>query len=176
MGHHHSLRRKMAQVEEKKGNPKYTGMRKYVSKGGYALWYPREWRQIPMTGGHEGIILAPYPDHINTCIAAEKIMLPFKVTPEDFSVLRKGFKDGLNALPGVEIELQDESVIKNLILFDARYTFLEDGERRKRWTRNVYWGEGQLILLAQGQTVQDFDYWMPMFFNTLMTAEVGSPA
>lgn len=159
----------------KKGNPKYTGLRRYVSGGGYAIWYPMGWREIPMTNDRQGAILAPYPDHINTCIAVEKIILPYKVEREDVPALRKGFENGMKALPGIEIEWTDEALTKTLLIFDARYTFLEDGVRRKRWTRNIYWGEAQLIILAQGQTVEDYDYWTPVFFNSLMTAEVGMP-
>jgi len=164
----------MTQEEKRKG-PVYTGLRRYVSGGGYAIWYPMGWREIPMTGEHKGIILAPYPDHVNTCIAAEKIILPLEVKKEDALTLKKGFEVGIKALEGAEIEMIEDSITNNLVLLDARYTFLENGVRRKRWTRNLYWNEAQLVLLAQGQTVEDYDYWLPVFYNSLMTTEVASP-
>jgi hypothetical protein len=38
--------------------------------------------------------------------------------------------------------------------------------------RNIYWGDGQLILIAQGATVDEFQYWLPMFYNTMVTLEI----
>jgi len=75
-------------------------------------------------------------------------------------------------LPGVEVESQDESLSDSVNFFEARFTFLEGENRRKRWVRNIYWGDGQLILIAQGRTVEDFEYWLPMFYNTITTVQI----
>ena len=156
-----------------KNRPQYTGMHKYMdTEAGYALWLPTDWREIPMVEGRDGVIFAPYPDHINTSFVAEKRQLPYKVTDEDIPVLREGFIAGLESLPGVEIESQDETITRTLKILEARYTFLEDGVRRKRWVRSIYWGEGHLILIAQGATEEEFAYWEGMFFNTMMTVEI----
>jgi hypothetical protein len=32
-----------------------------------------------------------------------------------------------------------------------------------------------LVLIAQGATPEEYEYWLPMFFNTMMTAEIGLP-
>jgi hypothetical protein len=95
-----------------------------------------------------------------------------KVNPSDVNDLREGFMEGLQALPGVEIESTDESLSDTIQVFDARYTFLEGEQRRKRWTRNIYWGEAQLVIIAQGRTPEDFEYWLPMFYNTIMTTQI----
>jgi len=149
-------------------------MIKYVAeKDGYALWLPSGWYQFDMSKGHHGVIFSPYPDDVNTSFSAEKRTLKFKVTHKDVPVLREGFARGLAALPDVEIELQEEIIEAKLIAFDAKLTFLEDGQRRKRWVRIIYAGEAQLTLIAQGRTVEDFDYWLPMFYNTMMTLEIA---
>ncbi len=57
-------------------------------------------------------------------------------------------------------------------LFDAIYTFVEGEERRKRWMRCLYWGKSQLILIAQGRTLEDFDHWLPVFYKTMMTPQI----
>jgi hypothetical protein len=159
---------------EQRPAPVYRGMKKYFRPdGGFAIWLPSDWRQIDMTEDHMGAIFTPYEDHYDTCIAVEKHILPYKVVRGDISTLRKGMEEGLQSLPEIEIEMLKDEVTSTLIFLDTKYSFLENGLRRKRWLRNIYWGEAQLVLLAQGMTVEDYDYWMPMFFNCLMTPEVG---
>ncbi len=155
--------------------PEYTGLRKYVSKGGFALWYPMGWREIPMTGEHNGAIITPYEDHYNTCFAVEKMTLPYEVEAEDVPTLRKGMEEGLNALPGIQIESIEVTPTATLIILDAIYSYLEGDARRKRWLRNIYWNEAQLVVIAQGQTVEEYELYKPVFFNSMMTLEVGSP-
>ncbi len=160
-------------MSEEKKRPKYQGLRKHVDvEGGYSLWLPSDWHRFDMQEGYHGVIYSPYPDNFDTSFSAQKIILDYKVTEDDVPTLREGFTAGLAALPGVEIESQDETVTSTLITFEARFTFLEGEARRKRWVRNIYWGEGQLLLIAQGATPEKFDYWLPMFFNTMMTIEI----
>jgi hypothetical protein len=152
---------------------RYTGMHKHVDKeGGYALWVPSDWRKIPMSGGHHGVIFTPHHDRFDTSFAAEKHTLPFKVSEEDIEILREGFQAGLASLPEVEIESQKETLTKTFKIFEARLTFEEDGMRRKRWVRTAYWGEGQLTLIAQGANEEEFAYYEGMFYNTMMTVEI----
>lgn len=156
--------------------PVYRGMKKYVSgEDGYGMWLPSDWRQIDMSGGHKGVIFTPYADNFDTCIAVEKHMMPYKVVIGDLPVLRKGLEEGIKSLPGAEIEKIEEIRTATLIGFDAHYTFLENGQRRSRWLRDIYWGEGHIVVIAQGKDAEDFAYWKPMIFNTLMTLEIGLP-
>lgn len=158
--------------ESNKG-PVYTGMTLHPSKkGGFSVWLPSDWHKRELKPRHVGMLFSPYPDDINTCLLVEKKKLKVKVKPEDADVLREGFKQGLMALPGIEIESMDENLTDIIQTFDARYTFLEGEERRKRWARSIYWGEAHLIMIAQGRTPEDFDYWLPMFYNTMMTTQI----
>ncbi len=52
-------------------------------------------------------------------------------------------------------------------------TFVEDGVTRKRWLRVVFWGDGELIMMAQGSTPQEYAHWKAMFYNSLMTVEIA---
>jgi hypothetical protein len=160
-------------MPEQREGPRYYGMFKHVDRGGYALWLPAGWRTVKMGKGHRGVIFCPYPGDIDTSFSSEKRRLAFKVTEDDLPTLREGFNAGLATLPGVEIESQDEIVTPTLITLEARFTFLEGEARRKRWVRVIYWGRGQLTLTAQGSSPGEFDYWLPMFFNTMMTVEIG---
>ncbi len=152
--------------------PVYHGMKKHVdTKGGYSLWLPSDWYKFELESGH-GAVYSPYRDSHETRLSAEKRTLDYAVSKGDVPVLREGFADGLAALPDIQIESQDETITSTLITFEARYTFTDQGQTRKRWTRLVYWGEGQLILMAQAATPEEFQYWLPMFYNTMMTVEL----
>jgi hypothetical protein len=159
-------------MPERTKGPVYTGMKLHPSEGGFAVWLPSDWHRRDLKRKHLGWLFTPNPEDINTCLLVEKKILKVKVKPEDADVLREGFKQGIMALPGVEVESMDESLTDTIQTFDARFTFLEGEERRKRWVRNIYWGEAQLIMIAQGRNPEDFEYWLPMFYNTIMTTQI----
>jgi hypothetical protein len=160
-------------TEPRSGQPLYHGIFKHLdTKGGYAVWLPMGWTELKMGKGHQGAVFLPEAEVQDTYFSCESFKLRFAVTEEDVPVLREGFSAGLQALPGIEIESQDETVTATLIAFDARFTFLEDEARRKRWVRNIYWGKSQMVFIAQGSAPAEFDYWLPMFYQTMMTFEV----
>jgi hypothetical protein len=160
-------------MSETGARPVYHGMRKHVDRqAGYAVWLPSDWQRYDLADGRDGALYTPHPDRCDTCLSAEKRRLEFSVRAKDMGILREGFREGLDALPGVEVETQDEAITSSLLTLEARFTFLEGEARRKRWVRVVYWGNGQLILIAQGATPEEFDYWLPMFYNTMMTVEL----
>jgi len=145
----------------------------YVDKaGGYAITVPTDWRQIPLKPGTVGLMFSPYPDDINTGVWTEKHILKDSVKPADMPLLRTRFEKGIRALPGVEIDKIEASYSDTITVFDAQFSFLDGDVRRKRWVRDIYWNEAELVIVAQGRTVEDYAYWLPMFYNTLMTCNV----
>ena len=155
------------------GAPAYTGMKMYPDHaGGYAIWVPSDWYQLKLKRNHRGFMFSPYPDDINTCVLVEKHKLKFKITPDDLVTLREGFHEGIIALPGVEIESEEEDLTESISMFNARFSFMEGEFKRKRWVRNIYWGNGQLVVIAQGKSPEDFEYWLPMFFNTMLDIQI----
>ena len=153
--------------------PRYHGLHKHIDKeGGYAFWVPAGWHRTDMDAGYHGVIYSPHADGIETSFSAQKNLLKYSVDQDDLATLREGFQQGLDSLPGVEVEWQNETVTSTLITLEARFTFLEEETRRKRWTRVVYWGNGQLVLTAQGATPEEYEYWLPMFYNTMVTVEL----
>ncbi len=159
--------------QELLGAPAYTGQNCHVDQpGGYKIWITSDWHQYKMKKNHRGFLFSPYPDDINTCMLFEKHKLKYAVTVDDLPMLREAFHQGIVDLPGVEIESEDESLSDSISFFEARFTFLDGDQRRKRWVRNVYWGKGQLVVIAQGRTPEDFEYWLPMFFNTMYSIDV----
>lgn len=157
----------------KTDGPVYRGVTAYRNEAaGYRLWIPSEWVSTKLNPGYQGMLFSPYADDYNTSVLVEKRRLKYKVTEKDMPMLVESFHEGINALPGVEIEWNEETLTSSLSIFDARFAFDEGDARRKRWVRNIYWGEAQLILIAQGRTPEDFEYWLPMFYNIMMTAEI----
>jgi hypothetical protein len=106
-------------------------------------------------------------------LISEKITLDFKAKPEDVEILAEGFEAGINSLPDVIIEHKNYETGKMVVLLEAKFTFTENGQRRKRWIKSMYWSEANLVLIAQGATVEDYAYWEGMLFNTMMTYEIN---
>jgi hypothetical protein len=160
-------------TETRKG-PVYYGLTKYTdNKGGYGVWLPNDWHQFNMTGDHNGWVFSPYPDNTDTCFACEKNVLEIEVSPQDVDVLAEGFEAGILSLPDVEIEEKKYEKTKKGVILEAKFTFTENGQRRKRWVKSLYWGEANLVLFAQGSTVDEYEYWLPMLFNAMSSYELG---
>lgn len=160
--------------EKPRSRPRYRGNYKNIDQeGGYAVWIPSDWTKMEMANGHHGLIFLPDKNQPATFLSTEKVLLEYNVTMEDIPVLREGFQAGLNSLPDIDIESQDESITETLKMFEAKFTFTEDGVTRKRWLRLIYWAEGEMIAMAQGATPEEYHYWLPMFFNALKTMEFG---
>jgi hypothetical protein len=165
-------------MDEKQAKPNltgpfYTGMYLHNDDaGGYTITVPTDWHKIPLKTGMVGMMFSPYADDINTSLLTQKNILKYKVNAEDMPLLREGFEKGIRALPGVEIDKIEASYSKTINVFDAVFSFLDGDVRRKRWVRNVYWAEGQLIIIAQGRTPEDYEYWLPMFFNIITTCDI----
>jgi hypothetical protein len=147
-------------------------MKLHVDRAGFSMWLPSDWHRFDLQGGRKGVLYSPYVDDVNTGILAEKRKLKVHVGKSDLPTLREGFMAGIKALAGVEIESESEHLSDTLSFFEVRFTFLEGEHRRKRWIRNIYWGKNNYVLIAQGRTPEDFDRWLPMFYNTMMNTTV----
>jgi hypothetical protein len=151
-------------------NPRYTGMKKYISEeDGYSFWYPSDWNLFAMESGRRGMIFSPYANFSAVGFYVEKITLPFAVSKKDLPILREGFQRGLGSLKSLLIESVDEIDEKSILALDARLTFLDGELMKKRWIRMIYAGEAQLTLIAEGAPPEEFEYWLPMFFNIMAT-------
>jgi hypothetical protein len=157
----------------KEGSPSYHGMYQYYDEAaGYGLWLPSDWYPTSMGNAHQGVIFSPYPGDIYTAFIVEKYLLDGSVSLDDLPALQAGFEGCIQSLPGVEIESLTYTPTDTLIMLEARYSYLDGVVRRERWVREVYWNEAMLVLVAQGATVDEFEYWLPMFYNTMVTVTV----
>lgn len=140
----------------------------------FSFFIPVDWHKVDWQDGRQGIMFIPSQDDVYTLFAVEVNDLGTEITSDDLPYLSKGFFDGIKNLPEHKIESKKESVVGKLVQLQARYTFAEDGETRKRWVRVLYNDTRQVTITAQGHTVESFNYWLPMFNQAMMTINVHS--
>jgi hypothetical protein len=163
---------RVAEVPER---PAFTGLVVYRDLTyRFSLFYPEGWHQfeLQVEGGH-GVAFSPWPDNITTSFSVEARDLGTPVTEADLPELRRGWRAGLRRLPHVTLEHQEDYAIGNLVGLEARYTFRDGEAVRKRWVRLLYQGSTQVRLVAQGATIEAFDYWLPMFTQSMRTFKFG---
>lgn len=139
---------------------------------GFSFFRPIDWQRFDWLDDREGVLFGPSPDDDATLFAVAVRDLGLAIGEEDIPDLKEGFLAGIERLPDVEIESEETWQVGPLIGLEARYAFREDDTRRKRWVRVLYQDTRQITLTAQGATVQDFNYWLPMFFESMMTFQV----
>ena len=140
----------------------------------FSFYIPTDWQKVAWPDERVGIIYVPTPGDDHTLFAVQVVDIGTKVTADDLPYLSMGFLDGIKQLPNRKIEFKDESVTGSLVQLEAKYTFLEHGQQRKRWVRVLYHETRQITATAQGKTEETYHYWLPMFFETMMTLKVHS--
>ena len=132
---------------------------------------PHDWhRRELLSEQGTGVVYLPDPADEDTSFTLEGRDLGIEVRPDDLPALERGMLAGLKKLPRARIESHvAEAVGTRLITMEARLTFREEAATRKRWLRLLYRGTTQVRLVAQGSTPEEFDYWEPMFFETMRT-------
>jgi len=152
------------------------GVTHYIDGSGFSLWVPSDWYKFVLTGGREGVLFSPYPANIQTSFLAERHCMEDSLKESDLPALRDHFTAEIEALEGVEIEegsYDEFSVSKrSFYSFEIRFTYIENGMRRKRWVRDIYWGDDNFIFIAQGRTPDEYDYWQPMFYQIMVNLNV----
>jgi hypothetical protein len=155
--------------------PSFTGLRLCRDQTlGYSFFVPLDWHALELesvTGA--GAMYAPVADDPLTSFSAEGRDLGTTVTAADVPALKAGFLAGLRKLPRSVIESSEAEAIGRLVTMEARHTFREGKVTRKRWVRLLYQGSLQVRLVAQGATVEQFEYWLPMFFESMRTFQFG---
>lgn len=155
----------------KKPTPAFKGLTWYREQY-YSFFIPIDWNKFDWQDKRQGVLFTPKEEDHHTLFAVEVKDLGTVITSDDLPYLSTGFLDGIKQLPERKIESKKESVVGKLVQLEAKYTFAEDGETRKRWVRVLYRGTRQHTFTAQGKTIEDFDYWLPMFFEAMATIKV----
>jgi hypothetical protein len=140
----------------------------------YSFFIPSDWHRFTWQDDRQGALFGPSADDAHTVFAADLRDIGFTVAADDLDDVFDGFMAGIQQLPDVEIESSTSRSVGGLITLEAKYTFSEDGITRKRWVRVLYHGTRQIAFTAQGATPDGYAYWLPMFFEAMMTARVHS--
>lgn len=157
----------------RKATPSFKGLTWHREQF-YSFFIPIDWHKATWPDERDGVLYVPSDNDPHTTFAVEVNDLGTVVTPDDIPYLSKGFLDGIKRLSERKIESQGAKVTGELIELTAKYTFLEDDNRRKRWVRVFYHETRQITVTAQGATEESYDYWLPMFFEAMMTLKVHS--
>jgi hypothetical protein len=153
--------------------PVFKGLSWYREKY-FSFYIPIDWHKVEWHDGRQGIIYIPSEADIYTLFAVEVTDLGTTVSADDLHYLETGFSDAIKQLPERKIESKKKSVVGKLVQLEAKYTFAEDGQTRKRWVRVLYHETRQVTVTAQGATVEAYEYWLPMFYEAMMTVNVNN--
>lgn len=155
--------------------PSFTGLLLHREPTlGYSFFVPDGWRRREMLGAEgNGILYAPDVDDDFTNFSVDGRDLGVEVGAADLSTLRAGFLRGLRQLPRSRILNSEADAIGRLISLEAQHTYRDGQATRKRWVRMLYQGTVQVRLVAQAATVEEFEYWLPMFYQSIRTFRFG---
>jgi len=138
----------------------------------YSFFVPNHWHQFHWADGREGVIYGPDPADPLTVFAVDIQDLGTPITGDDLDILAEGFFETIERLPGSAIEHRQQKATGRLLELEAKYRFEEEGATRKRWARVFYSQTRQIAMTAQGATPEKYDYWLPWFFEAMMTAKI----
>jgi hypothetical protein len=140
----------------------------------YSFFTPMDWHLFAWADDRQGEIYGPDPNDPSTVFSVAIKALGTSITADDLDVLSEGFVEAIEQLPESNITARSQKVVGKLIELEAKYTFREQGETRKCWVRVFYHETRQIAMMAQGATPEKYDYWLPMFFEAMMTARIHS--
>jgi hypothetical protein len=138
----------------------------------FSFFIPIGWQRSDWNDGRIGVLYYPVSEDPQTVFAVELKDLGTAISPEDLDRLDVEFVDGIEQLPEGEIELQDKAVVGEQMQLEYKYTFREGCVMRRRWVRVFYLGTRETTMMAQGSTLDLYDYWLPWFFEAMATAQV----
>jgi len=139
----------------------------------YHFWYPKGWIEHTLTGNRTGVLCSPTEEDLATFFSAEVMVLQASAQADDLPVLLEGVQEGLGQLPGLVVELAEESADGTQVTIERVYTFDDHGTTRKRRIRLIYKGDTLYSLMSQGATVEEYTYWLPMLNYCHLTFRLG---
>ncbi len=145
--------------------PRFTGVDTFIDpKGRYQFRFADDWIYYELDGHPEGVMYSPYPNQVTpkTFVSAYATPLEFEVVAEDMADLSAAVQEGLQQFPGLSIEQSADDAYGNLLKFDRTFTFQDGDAVRKRHTWILYVSTWQIVFAYQGESVEDYEYWLPM--------------
>ncbi|NLX09574.1 MAG: hypothetical protein GXY36_07950 [Chloroflexi bacterium] len=140
----------------------------------YSFFLPLDWHRFAWPDDRQGEIYGPDPHDPFTTFSISLTDLGTWVTPDDLVIEAEGFFDAIAQLPAAWIGTREQKVAGQMLELEARYVYSDAGKTRKCWTRVFYTVTRQITMTAQGSTPETYDYWLPIFFEAMMTANIHS--
>jgi hypothetical protein len=169
-----SIYAKEFQLPETQSRPTFEGL-VLVQDGErrYHFWYPKGWHRYELTGGREGVLCSPQAEDPSTFFSVHVQKLATTVGPDDVDLLREGIEEGLSQLPGLNVELAQNSQGAGRMTFERVYTFTDGAATRKRRIRLIYSGNTLYSLMSQGSSVDEYERWLSMLNYCHLTFRLG---
>jgi len=159
-------------VEKKQRNkPVFNGLTWYRDQY-YSFFVPLGWPHAKWNEGKEGVIFQPDPEDKDTLLAAKVEEFDISFAADDQKDLKEGFIEGIKELSDCNIEKEEDWVIGDTIGLEAKFTYTEEDQKRKRWIRVFYQKNRQTTIIAQGSSEDRFAYWTPTFYEAMMTTRI----
>jgi hypothetical protein len=151
-----------AETGERDG-PYFTSIHQYNDPlGRFSIRMPGDWTQFELTEDREGVMFSPQSEDPTTYVAVWISQLTEHVVAEDLEVLAEGVAQGLGQLDDVQIETSADDALSNLVRFERIYTFNDGGTTRKRRVWMMYVDTWAMVVVYQGETPTEYEYWLPM--------------
>jgi hypothetical protein len=161
-------------MSDERPGPFFTSLHQYRDKlGRFSIRIPGDWEEFDLEDDREGVLFSPQKDAPSTYVAVWVSQLDGEhVVAEDLDVLREGVEEGLQQLDGIDIIDSKDDAISNLIKFERTYEFNEGDVRRKRRVWMLYVDTWSMVVIYQGETPAEYDYWLPMGNYSLGTFNI----
>lgn len=160
-------------MTERPPRPVWRGIGMYRDpQGRFGCRHPMDWYQFELDPGREGVLFSPQAANPQTFISVWISKLEDMVEAEDADLLSKSLNQGLQQLPGYVSESSSDDVFDNLVRLERVYTFEENGVTRKRKVWYAYVATWLMVIAYQGETVEEFEYWLPMGNYLFMTFDL----
>ncbi|TDW79436.1 MULTISPECIES: hypothetical protein [Kribbella] len=149
--------------QRRESPPRFRGVSIYQDPlGRFAFRYPSTWNTFELPDGQEGALFSPEASAPQTYLAAWANRLPESVVAEDLDLLSSGMAEGLARLNSCEVLESHDDAVGNLVRLERLYTFSDDDAVRQRRVWVVYVDTWQIVLVYQGESRQEYEYWSPM--------------
>ncbi len=143
--------------------PYFTSLHQYRDKlGRFSIRIPGDWHEFELEDDREGVLFSPQDDAPTTYVAVWVSQLTEHVVAEDLPVLLEGVEEGLRQLDNIDVLESKDDTISNLVKFERIYEFDDAGIRRKRRVWMMYVDTWSMVVIYQGETPAEYDYWISM--------------
>lgn len=154
-----------------KSRPRITGLL-CVREQSYSFFIPNSWHKLQCADDSESVIYAPDPTDPYTIIAVNVAYMDTFVSPEGRDTLSDRYFESIQRLPGVIIDSCQANQAGDFTRLEVAYTFREGLETRQRWDRVFCQPGRQIVISAQAACPEKYAYWLPCFFEAMMTVKV----